>query len=188
MDDTQLQAALNARGYDTGAPGWGTKMAAAVAKGLRDATFRPSLLTWRISPNFSLGEMLKSATADARKIANNPNTLQLMALRELCRNVLEKVRTKFGPVRVTSGFRIFTPDSQHGKGEAGDFEVPGIANRTVAEWIRDTLRFDQLILEAYSKSDPNAGWIHCSYRVDRARKSVLRTPTGGPPYSAGLGS
>jgi hypothetical protein len=188
MNDAQLQAALNARGYDTGGPGWGPKVAAALAKGLRDPAFRAELMAFRVSPNFTLGEMLKSATADARKILNLPTAQQLGALRALCGNVLEPVRARFGPVRITSGFRIFTPDSQHGKGEAADFEVPGVSNRTVAEWIRDTLRFDQLILEAYSKSDPNAGWIHCSYRADRARKSVLRTPTGGAPYWAGLGS
>jgi zinc D-Ala-D-Ala carboxypeptidase len=142
-----------------------------------------------LSPHFTLAEMTASDTAKKRGIANSPSASQIAALVALCENVLEPVRKQFGkPVRVTSGFRIWTPTSQHGKGEAADFEVIGVPNIEVARWIRDNLRFDQLILEAWNKDDPNAGWIHCSYRVDRARKSVLRTPTGGAPYFAGLPS
>lgn len=141
----------------------------------------------QLSPHFTLAEFVKSDTAKARGLHNTPSDQQIAAMKALCVNVLEPVRAHFGkPVRITSGFRIFTPVSQHGKGEAADFEIPGVPNLDVARWIRDNLRFDQLILEAWSKADPNAGWIHVSYRVDRARKSVLRTPTGGAPYSAGL--
>ena len=140
-----------------------------------------------LSEHFSLAEMTASATARARGLLNQPNTTQTKALTALCVNVLEPVRKHFRrPVRVTSGFRCFTPASQHAKGEAADFEVAGVPNIEVARWIRDNLVFDQLILEAWSATDANAGWIHCSFRVDRARKSVLRTPTGGAPYSTGL--
>ncbi len=165
---------------------WGPETRVLLARGLNDPQKRTSLLPFRISEHFTLGELLNSDTARKRGLANNPTAGQLMRLEYLCRTILEPVRAKFGPVRVTSGFRIFTPDSQHGKGEAADFEVTGVPNITVARWIRDTLPFDQLILEAWSKSDPNAGWVHCSATERQARKSVLRTPTGGPPYSVGL--
>ncbi|TAJ73042.1 MAG: peptidase M15 [Sphingobium sp.] len=140
----------------------------------------------QLSPHFTLEEMIRSETAKRRGLVNMPNARQIAALGQLCDHILEPVRERFGPVRITSGFRCFTPDSQHGKGEAADFEVTGVPNLTVARWILANLTFDQLILEAWSKVDPNAGWIHCSYRPDRARRSVLRTPTGGPPYSMGL--
>ena len=140
----------------------------------------------KLSEHFTLAEMTASATAKARGLDNTPNARRIAALTAWCLNIGEPVRAKFGLVRVTSGYRCFTPDSQHGKGEAVDFEVPGIPNIIVARWIRDTLPFDQLILEAWNKNDPNAGWIRASYRIDRSRKSVLRTPTGGPPYLAGL--
>jgi len=140
-----------------------------------------------LSPHFTLAEFTKSDTAKARGLNNTPNDTQIEALKALCVNVLEPVRKYFGrPVRITSGYRVFTPASQHGKGEAADFEIPGVPNIEVARWIRDHLTFDQLILEAYSATDPNAGWIHCSYRKGRARKSVLRTPTGKAPYMSGL--
>ena len=160
-----------------------------IAAGLRrDAATRSALLDLQLSPNFTLRELIFSSN-DMRDWAtrNLPNTSQVAALVDLCENILEPVRRQFGPVRMTSGLRTWTPDSQHGKGEAGDFEVTGVANKTVAIWIRDHLRFDQLILEAWRRSDANSGWIHCSYRRDRARKSVLRTPTGRAPYFTGLG-
>lgn len=139
-----------------------------------------------LSQHFSVAEFERSATAKARGLNNTMPPKALAAAKLLCVRVLEPVRARFGPVRVTSGYRVFTPNSQHGKGEAADFEVTGVSNLVVAKWIRDNLVFDQLILEAYSKTDPNAGWIHCSFSAQRARKDVLRTPTGGPPYAKGL--
>lgn len=140
----------------------------------------------QLSEHFSLAEMTASATARERGLANQPNAAQIKRLQYLCATILEPVREKFGPVRITSGYRCFTPDSQHGKAEAADFEVPGVYNIVVARWIRDTLPFDQLILEKWSPTDPNGGWIHCSATTRQRRGSVLRTPTGGPPYTLGL--
>ena len=140
----------------------------------------------QLSEHFTLAEMTRSATATARRLANQPNAAQLAALHFLCATILEPVRKQFGPVRITSGYRCFTPYSQHGKGEAADFEMPGVHNIVVARWIRDTLPFDQLILEAWSPNDPNAGWVHCSATKRQRRGSVLGTPTGKAPYIPGL--
>ena len=162
---------------------WGPATAEALLKALPgDAGLRAV----RLSPNVTLGEMIRSDTADRRKLRNHPSPAQLLSMVALCEAILEPVRARFGPVRVTSGFRIFTPESQHGRGEAADFEVTGVSNLLVARWIRDTLPFDQLILEAWAPGDPNAGWIHCSHRRAGGRRSVLRTPTGRAPYHEGL--
>lgn len=160
---------------------WGPVTATAVLKYL---PHNPELLELELTDHFTLGEMLKSETATKRKLTNHPTPTQLINLVRLCTNILEPVRNEHGPVRITSGFRIWTPASQHGLGEAADFEVTGVPNLTVAKWIRDNLEFDQLILEAYTGG--NSGWIHCSYRKGRARKDVLRTPTGTAPYFKGL--
>lgn len=135
-----------------------------------------------LSENFTLEEFTASATAKAHGIRNIPDAAEIEAMKALCVNVLEPVRGHFGsPIRITSGFR--TPQlclaigssktSQHAKGEAADFEIPGTSNLAVAAWIRDTLTFDQLILENYVRGQPNSGWVHVSYRRGRARKSVL---------------
>ncbi len=73
----------------------------------------------------------------------------------------------------------------HPSGEAGDLEVPGIPNLALAEWIRDNLEFDQLILEFWSPGDPGAGWVHCSFSAGNNRHEVLTIGPGGP--LAGLG-
>lgn len=59
----------------------------------------------------------------------------------------------------------------------------GVDNKEVAEWIRDVLDFDQLILEFYKDGEPNSGWIHCSYAEDN-RGSILRYD--GTNYIEGL--
>ncbi len=136
----------------------------------------------KLSEHFTLAEFTKSATAEQRGIPNEPTAAHVCKLRALCENVLEPVRAHFGkPVRITSGYRSpalskavgSSSRSQHCKGEAADFEITGVSNYEVARWIRDNLRFDQLILENYVQGHPNSGWIHVSYREDRARKSVL---------------
>lgn len=136
----------------------------------------------QLSPNFSLAEFTASATAKARRIDNRPGPREIAAMQALCINVLEPLRAHFGrPVRLTSGFRSIelclavgsSETSQHTKGEAGDFEIPGIDNVTVARFIRDQLPFDQLILENYTRGQPNSGWIHVSYRDGRLRHDVL---------------
>jgi hypothetical protein len=136
----------------------------------------------QLSPNFTLAEFTASATAKAQRIDNTPNADQIAAMKLLCAKVLEPLRAHFGrPIRITSGFRSpklclavgSSVTSQHAKGEAGDLEIPGIDNLTVATFIRDRLPFDQLILENYVRGQPNSGWIHVSYRDGRLRKEAL---------------
>lgn len=150
----------------------------------------------RLSPNFTLVELSRSHLAVRLRIVNNPGVHEVAALRRLAETVLEPVREHFGrPVFVSSGFRCpalneavgSTPQSQHLRGEAADFEVPGIANVDVARWIAACLDFDQLVLEYWRPNDPAAGWIHCSYVSPHAnRRDVLTAgstgATGGLPF------
>jgi hypothetical protein len=133
----------------------------------------------KLTKNFSLEEMTKSQTALRKGIDNTPTPDKIEPLTMLCESVLQPVRDHFDrPVTITSGYR--SPElcvaigskitSQHTKGQAADFEVPGVSNMVVAEWIRDNLEFDQLILECYTGG--NTGWIHCSY-VHEPRKQLL---------------
>ena len=131
-----------------------------------------------LSPNFSLEEMCKSSTALRKNINNSPNDLQVQSMTALCKNILQPIRDEFGPFIVSSGFRSVAlceaigskATSQHAKGQAADFEVPGVDNYELALWIDTNLSYDQLILEYYSGG--NSGWIHCSY-VPNGRKQKL---------------
>ena len=128
-----------------------------------------------------MAEFTKSQTATRRGIDNTPQGEHLDAAKELFENVVQRVRDHFGPTVLNSGYR--SPElneavggssrSQHCKGEAVDLECPGVPNAEVAEWIRDNLDFDQLILEFYTPGIPDSGWVHVSYKSAGNRKSVL---------------
>lgn len=151
-----------------------------------------------LSANFNLAEMTKSQAAVRRGWDNSATPAVIAALTALCIHVLEPVRARFGrPVVVNSGYRSprvnraigGAATSQHVLGEAADIEMPGVANGEVARFIRDSLAFDQLILEAYTPGVPASGWVHVSWRAGRLRGQVLTaTPRAGQGmvYSPGL--
>ena len=134
-----------------------------------------------LSRNFTLSELIKSDTAIRKGINNNPNAEQIEKLKGLCENILQPVRDHFGRVKVTSGYRSVdlcmaigsSANSQHAKAEAADFECVGVDNAELADWIKDNLPYDQLIVEYYTPGEPNSGWIHCSYIPDQPRASYL---------------
>jgi hypothetical protein len=64
--------------------------------------------------------------------------------------------------------------SQHAKGQAADFEIFGVSNKSLADYIDSELHYDQLILEYWNESDPNSGWVHCSFSEGNNRKQYLR--------------
>ena len=134
-----------------------------------------------LSRNFTLSELIKSDTAIRKGINNNPNAEQIEKLKSLCENILQPVRDHFGRVKVTSGFRSpelclaigSSINSQHAKAEAADFEVIGTSNAELADWIYSNLEPDQLILEFFEPSEPNSGWIHCSWIPEGRRAQFL---------------
>ena len=136
----------------------------------------------QLSEHFTLAELTKSQVAVRRCIDNTPGEAEIGNLERLARHILEPVRARFRrPFTPSSGYRSRPLNtaigsgsaSQHIRGEAVDFEIPGVSNLEVARWIRDNLEFDQLILEFHSPTDPSAGWVHCSYRASGNRKEVL---------------
>ena len=148
----------------------------------------------KLSDNFSLAEMTKSQTALRKGIDNTPTEAEVAKLKLLCEKVLQPVREHFGrPVTVNSGFRclklnraIGSKDtSQHRKGEAADIEIPGVPNKELAEWIRDNLEFDQLILEFYRDDDPAAGWVHVSFKDGDLRNQCLTIGKSGTKVGLG---
>jgi hypothetical protein len=135
----------------------------------------------RISKNFSLSEMVKSATAVRLNVDNSPNSVHLVNLTHLAIHILQPVRDQFGVITINSGYRSPTLNakvggsktSQHCNGPAADFESFSTPNPDLAKWISKNLEFDQLILEFYDGVDPNSGWVHCSYNLMDNRKKIL---------------
>ena len=137
--------------------------------------------TLRISKNFALSEMTKSATAERLGVDNTPNLTHLVNLTNLAIHILQPVRDQFGVITINSGYRSpalnakvgGSKTSQHCNGQAADFESFSTPNPDLAKWIANNLEFDQLILEFYDGVNPNSGWVHCSYNLMGNRKKIL---------------
>jgi hypothetical protein len=146
----------------------------------------------KLSKNFNLAELMKT---NVRQFDNMPNMTAIDNLQLLVDNVLQPVRDHFGPVVVTSGYR--SPEvnkaiggsatSDHTRGMAADFEVLGVPNKVVAEWVRDNLKTTQLILE-FPGANPNDGWIHVAYDKSNLKCQVLTAKkiNGKTQYLPGL--
>ena len=142
----------------------------------------------RLSQNFTLAELIKSQTAERKSINNNPNEDNIENLQRLCNEILQPIRNYYGKVvSVSSGFRSpelceaigSSKTSQHASGQAADFEIYGVSNKKLADYIADNLDFDQLILEYWKPEEPNSGWVHCSFKsADSNRKEYLRAIKG----------
>jgi hypothetical protein len=137
----------------------------------------------QLSKNFSLQELIKSQTAERKGIDNTPSPEHQENLKLLCTSILQPIRDHFSRVvSVSSGYR--SPElctaigskstSQHARGEAADFEIFGLSNKTLADYIDSELHYDQLILEYWKESDPNSGWVHCSFSQGKNRRQYLK--------------
>ncbi len=134
--------------------------------------------------------MIKSGTAARLNLDNTPNEEQIENLKALCENILEPLREYYEsrPIMVSSGFRSeklseaigSSSRSQHCKGEAVDFEIPGFDNKQVAAHIKNNFLYDQLISEYYEESVADSGWIHVSYKRDGSnrKQSLIKDKEG----------
>ena len=145
-----------------------------------------------LTPNFKLEEFTASEAARRHGLSNEPNEAELARLRNNART-LEIVRfiCNDASVRISSGFRSDpvnrkvggVPTSDHRKGDASDFTVPGygtplvVARRIEAAWKLGIITFDQLIYEHT--------WIHLS-TAPRMRGQVLTLNKGGKGYLSGI--
>jgi len=149
----------------------------------------------QITEHFTLAELTTSPTAKKLGLSNTPTPEHIANMKYCCEKILEPVRAKFGPVQVNSSYRApavnravgGSKTSQHVNGQAIDFEVPGVDNKTVADWVADNLEFDQVILEFYTKGDKNSGWVHASIKKEggnrRQRLIATKSKTGGTQYT-----
>jgi zinc D-Ala-D-Ala carboxypeptidase len=138
----------------------------------------------KLTENFSLNELTKSQTAERKGIDNTPSAEHQENLKSLCEMILQPIRDHFGQVvSVSSGYRSpelcvaigSSTQSQHARGESADFEIFGVSNKELADYIDQNLDYDQLILEYWKGEDePNSGWVHCSYTNGSNRKQYLR--------------
>lgn len=126
----------------------------------------------QLTEHFSYDEMTRSQWAEKHHVDNTPDALQLAALENLCRQVLEPLRRQFGPIRINSAFRSprvnegvhGVGNSKHLYGEAADIRLPDLeTGRAYFRFIKQHCDIDQLLFE-YNGS--GAMWIHVSCCLD----------------------
>lgn len=150
----------------------------------------------QLTKHFTLAEMIVSPTAKRLGLSNVPTPEHIENMRYCCEMILEPVREHFGkPVRINSSYRSprvnqavgGSKTSQHVNGQAIDFEIMGVDNRVLADWIGDNLEFDQVILEFYTAGDKNSGWVHASIKKGGGNRKVRmiasKSKAGGTKYT-----
>lgn len=142
----------------------------------------------RLTPNFSLEQLIHSETAERERIDNTPAAEIVKNLRLLAQG-LEQVRTLTGfHLEISSGYRCpklnrhvgGAKTSQHTQGKAADFTCAEFGPPVdIIKAIRDSdIDFDQCILEY-------ARWVHISFSAaPRGKVLTIYDPKQG--YLDGL--
>ena len=120
----------------------------------------------QLSPHFTLEEFTVSQTATRLGIDNTPSGQVIANLQNLCVNLLEPLRLRVGPIKISSGYRCSllnkrvggASNSDHLYGCAADILVPGMSVYDVACLVRDEFNYDQVIQEF-------GRWTHVSLRM-----------------------
>jgi hypothetical protein len=120
-----------------------------------------------LTQHFSFEELTRTGQASLQD-ANRQEALPYVERLKAVAEMLEVIRSRFGPVRVSSGFRGpavnaavgGSASSQHCKGEAADITCASCDVETLHRWIvtESGLRFGQCILE----KPPGKAWVHIS--------------------------
>lgn len=168
--------------------------------------YEPKALISLNTPNFKQYEISKSETATRNNVDNTPTLEVLNNAILVAENCMQPIRDHFGLVSINSWYRsqsverivarqgylnwlrkntfketeenwkAYYSKKQHPKGNAVDFEVPGVPNDEVFEWCKNNLKFDQLIREFAKPGIPDSGWVHISYVATGNRQQVLHIP------------
>jgi zinc D-Ala-D-Ala carboxypeptidase len=138
----------------------------------------------KISNFVSLKEVTRSNTATRKGIENTPNDEQLARIKVLAVTVFDQLRAWVGgPVKINSGFRSEalnkaiggSKTSQHCANNGAAFDIDDTfghkTNAEMFEYIKNNLRFDQLIWEFGDENNPD--WIHVSYNEGNNRGQIL---------------
>lgn len=148
----------------------------------------------RLSPHFTLAELVASSTAQARGIDNTPPPEVLPRLQATA-DMLERIRAQLGvPIVVTSGYRCQllnkavggVTSSDHVTGQAADIVVPQYGTplqvaRALAPLV-SVLGIGQLIYERVGGKQ----WVHVSTRVPPQAANRVITVSGAGGAQLGI--
>ena len=138
-----------------------------------------------ISEHLSLAELISSDSVKRRGISNMPTPEHIANLKALAEHVFEPIRAHFRcPIFISSGYRSDelnralggAKTSDHLFGRALDLDQQGhshdIKNKEVFNYIKDNLKFKQLIWEGGNEQE--CDWVHISYDKNNLKNQILR--------------
>lgn len=139
-----------------------------------------------LSPHITYEEAIYSKKAEDLGIDNFPDSQQLANMIATSNKLFEPVRNNFDvPIHIASFFRSKelnkviggSTTSDHMTGEAMDVdasEYGRVTNKNIFEYVKDNLKFDQLIAEKVTENKwADFGWVHFSYKSEGNRNQVL---------------
>ena len=123
--------------------------------------------------NFTMSELIHSDKAIAHNINNMPDIKSLDNLLNLIFYILQPIRDKFGPIKITSGYRNLQvnklvggkPNSNHTKGCAADIQNPNLLQ--IYNYVVTHLDYDECLFETNKQG---VRWLHVSYVKGKNRK------------------
>lgn len=125
---------------------------------------------------FTLPELLKSKTADTKRINNTPSFAVVENLNKLCQLVLDPARAELkAPINVTSGYRCRAlnvavggmGNSQHLIGCAADLQYKDL--QRLFDILKDNPNVDQLLFERSKTSK----WLHVSISAKGEPRHII---------------
>jgi len=128
----------------------------------------------QLSKSFTLAMLSTKAKAGGHKVVaqHGLTEAQIVCNLKMCaENCLDAIKSKYPNMYVTSGFRSGSSSSQHERGQAIDmqFDVPNGDYFAIAQWIRDNVVFDKMLLE-YKTNRSGKAWLHVAYRENPRRE------------------
>lgn len=136
----------------------------------------------QISKHLSLAEVQRSESAKRSGISNSVPVEHLENFKVLAEKIFEPIREHFKvPIHISSGYRSKelnakvggSKTSDHCFGYAIDLDADGtsITNNEIFYFIKDNLKFKQLIFEF--PVNGQASWIHISYQASNLKNEIL---------------
>lgn len=137
----------------------------------------------KLSENLNLSEVTRSESAKRNGIDNMPTEEHIANFKLLAEKIFEPIRKHFGaPIHISSGYRSeklnrLVPGtsltSDHCFGRAIDIDMDGtkISNNDVFHYIKNNLKFKQLIAEF--PINGNLSWVHVSYDENNLKNQIL---------------
>jgi predicted chitinase len=128
----------------------------------------------QLSKNFTLAMVSTKAKAGGHKVAPQHSLTEsqiVCNLKMVSENCADPIKAQYPNMYITSGFRPGSSSSQHELGQALDmqFDVPNEQYFEIAQWIKNNVVFDKLLLE-YKTNRSGKAWIHVAYRENPRRE------------------